>query len=99
MTERQQRMKGTFDPVPPEVQKAADKYVELKRSKQKFLEKETAAKELLIAAMIEHNIERVDIDDAEKELVLFDDKTVKIKSKKEPKDKLEPAGDLAEAIG
>jgi len=66
---KQQKIEGTFDPVPDEVQGAADDYVRALRLRQKNQEKENVRRDEVLALMEEHGVEIVELDD-EKVLVL-----------------------------
>jgi len=82
---KQTRIPETFDPVPDEVQDAADDYVEAKREQAAWREKTNGRKELLIEKMREHDVTELDIDDGEKRIVLEEGVKVKIKKKSDPK--------------
>jgi len=80
--EKQTRIPGTADPIPEEVQEAADEYVEAKREKAAWNESMNGRRERLIEVMINHGVHELDIDDGEKKLVLVDEHKLKIQAKK-----------------
>jgi len=81
--DKQTRIPGTFDPVPKEVEAARDEYVEAKREKAAWLVTMNDRRNRLIEMMREHDIERLEIDDGEKILVLEEDWKLRIESKKD----------------
>jgi hypothetical protein len=78
----QQRIPGTYDPVPEPVQQAADSYVEAKRELAAWREAMNGRRDDLIEVMKANDVQEIDIDDGEKRLVLIDAATVKIQRKK-----------------
>jgi len=82
---KQERIEGTFDPIPEEVQLAADEYVHAKRKVAEWREMMNGRKETLIEAMTNHDVRELDIDDGDKRLVLDEKLNVSIKKKSDPK--------------
>ena len=64
MTEhvKQTRIEGTYDPPVPEVQEAAEEYVDLLYGRMKTQELENQAKEKLIEVMKEYDVEEIELD-------------------------------------
>ncbi len=92
---RQERIDGTYDPVPEEVQSAADEYVRAKRKTAEWREAMNGRKEALIDAMVSHDVRELDIDDGEKRIVLEDNRVVKIKKKSNAKPGVDSDADEA----
>ena len=79
---QQERIPETYDPVPAEVEEAANEYLEAKRALAEWRETMNGRREHLIGMMIEHDIRELDIDDGEKKLILDERHHVLIKAKK-----------------
>lgn len=83
---KQVRIEGTFDPVPEELQEKVDQYVGTLRSRMETQQEEDVLRREVIQMMHKHNVEKVPLDDDEKDLVLdHGDEKVKIKKRKKPK--------------
>ncbi len=78
---KQLKIATVADVVPDVVQDAVDTYVDTLRNRQATQTLEGEHRERVIALMKEHGIERVEIDEGEKDLVLVHNERVKIKKK------------------
>lgn len=79
---RQQRIEGTFDPVPEEVQDKVDSYVAALRKRMKFQKEEDTLRSEVIDLMKEHKLERVPLDDDDEKQLVLEHGADKIKIKK-----------------
>jgi hypothetical protein len=85
--DKQAMIEGTEPPKPPRaVANRRDKYLEAKREKNDWAASEKAAKEELIDAMKENGITELLIDEGAKKIVLHEDATLKIETRKDPEE-------------
>lgn len=66
---KQQRIDGTYDPVPQAVADKASEYEKALKSRMRTQEKENTLRSELLELMKDHDLERIELDD-ERDLVL-----------------------------
>lgn len=97
MNERltQTRIEGTYDPPVPEVQEAAEEYVDLLYGRMRTQEMENAARDRLVELMKEYDVKEVELDGYEIKRQHIEQDKVKVKKVKVE----EPEDDDHEEIG
>lgn len=91
---KQTRIPGTEQKKVPEIERAADHYVDVRDKRMELTEAEVDAKDKLLAAMRKHGLDVYHLEDAEPPLVvtvLPGEATVKVR-----KEVVEPAGNPAD---